>query len=152
MTGTCYSGSGWVKRVCTRATGRATTGAGSRSCGSMLTGSSRRSSGRGETIMWRCANPSLSHLGEGMFLITFVLSFPFSLTNSCIILRDGQYGLYLDESLLDCSSAPRTTFGRSIMFIWAKEIMTTDTWYRPVAVCHGYCTSSSYECSIYLNT
>jgi hypothetical protein len=68
--------------------------------------------GRGETTTSRCANPSLSHLGEGMFLITFALSFPFSLTNDCInILRDGQYGLYLDESLLDGSSAPRTTFG-----------------------------------------
>jgi hypothetical protein len=177
MTGTHYSGPGWVKRACTRATGRATTGAGSRLCGSMLTGSLRCSSGRGETITSRCANPSLSHLGEGMFRITFVLSFTFSLTNGCIILRDGQYGLYFDKSPLDGSSAPYTTFGndplcssgpkksrpqspgavqlRSVMDklrLRSKDERSSSS--RPfwnLGWCR-YCTSSSYECSIFLNT
>jgi TLD len=58
--------------------------------------------------MSRCASRSIFRSAGGRFSF-----FPsaFLLFTTCSTIRDGQYGLYLDESLLDGSSACCPTFG-----------------------------------------
>lgn len=116
MRGTRCSGCGWVRRVYVRAGGRAIMGVGSASCGNMSIQSSRYSVGQGGTTMSRCVSQSIFRLGEGKFSVlphSHFLSSSLPPTSSLMKRsdpRDGQYGLYLDESLLDGSTARCLTF------------------------------------------
>ena len=57
--------------------------------------------------MWRFVNQILFLLEEGKHLSSFSLCFPSTKNKKT---SDGHYGLYLDDTLYDGSSAPCPTF------------------------------------------
>lgn len=87
--------------------------------GSKRTAKSRSTNGPGKTTISRFVNPTLSLLVEGLCRIFLFCVVPPSDNSYCIPFRDGSYGLYLDDTLFQGTSA------RSITF--ANEILCSDT-------------------------